>query len=71
MVWHALLLASLLAFGVGLVIATAMTADEMALAFFVLLASLGVLLVMTLVDGVLWSTTLHDSWAARYLGGPC
>ncbi len=70
MVWHAMLLASLAAFGVGLVIAALASADEIAVAMFVLMLSLGILLVMTLVDGVLWSTTLFDSWAARYLAGP-
>ena len=69
-VWHAVLLASLASFGVGLVIAAVWGEDEMELAMFVLLYSLGVLLAMTLVDGVLWSTTLFDSWAGRYIGGP-
>ncbi len=69
-VWHVFLLASLLAFGVALIIVNVTSGDEGAVAFLVLIASLSVLMVMTLVDGVLWSTTLFDSWAARYLGGP-
>jgi hypothetical protein len=53
-VWHVLLLGSLLAFSIGLLIAVILSADEVFIAFCILLASLAVLLVMTLVNSTIW-----------------
>jgi len=68
--WHLLLLLAVLGVTVGLVLAWAVGPDELLLAFVVLEVSAGALVLATLIDGILWVTTVYRSRTLRLLAGP-
>ena len=68
--WNFLLYASILGIGIGLIMARTIDANEEFIAFMILLVSFGLLLLITLINAVLWSTTVYDGWASKYLVAP-
>lgn len=60
----------MLGVAIGLIMAATIDVDDTFIAFMVLLISIGALLSITLVNSILWSTTLYHNRALKYIAAP-
>ncbi|MGR9107392.1 MAG: hypothetical protein ACU843_10740, partial [Gammaproteobacteria bacterium] len=68
--WHGLLYVPLFGMFAGLVLAWLSDADHAMSGLLLLVCSLGLLLLISLVNAVLWSTRLYDHLAMKIIAGP-